>query len=240
MSHESDEHVEAATSTIVKRTQERFERYRRRTCEHTDRLFARLLLGEWAFAIVVALWFSPYAWQGKVRVVHLHVWVALALGGAIVSLPVALAYFKPGATITRYVIAVAQMLLSALLIHLTGGRIETHFHVFGSLALLAFYLDWGVLLVASAVVVIDHLARGLLWPESVYGITNPEWWRFLEHSFWVVFAVSFMVMSGLRHRREWLAAAEESGLIEALAVGEGRGQSVLERAHADEQAAEKK
>jgi hypothetical protein len=240
MSQDHDQHVDAATSAIVKRTQDRFERYRRRTCEHTDRLFAKLLLGEWAFAIVVALWLSPYAWQGKLRVVHLHVWVALALGGAIVSLPVALAYLKPGATITRYAIAVAQMLLSALLIHLTGGRIETHFHVFGSLALLAFYLDWGVLLAASGVVVIDHLARGLLWPESVYGITNPEWWRFLEHAFWVVFCVSFMVVSGLRHRREWLAAAEEGGLIEAMAENEWRGQSVLEREAADAQAAEKK
>jgi hypothetical protein len=31
------------------------------------------------------------------------------------------------------------MLWSALLIHLTGGRIETHFHVFGSLGILAGY-----------------------------------------------------------------------------------------------------
>jgi len=36
--------------------------------------------------------------------------------------------------------------MSALLIHLSGGRIETHFHVFGSLAFLAFYLDWPVLI----------------------------------------------------------------------------------------------
>ena len=41
---------------------------------------------------------------------------------------------------------VAQMLMGALLIHLTGGRIETHFHVFGSLAFLAFYRDWRVLI----------------------------------------------------------------------------------------------
>ncbi len=36
---------------------------------------------------------------------------------------------------TRYSIAVCQMLWSALLIHITSGRIETHFHVFGSLCL---------------------------------------------------------------------------------------------------------
>ena len=53
---------------------------------------------------------------------------------AISSLPIALIVLKPGSRWTRHVIAVSQMLWSGLLIHLTGGRIETHFHVFGSLA----------------------------------------------------------------------------------------------------------
>jgi hypothetical protein len=53
------------------------------------------------------------------------------------------------------------MLMGALLIHLTGGRIETHFHFFGSLAFLAIYRDWRVLLTASTVVAADHLIRGL-------------------------------------------------------------------------------
>ena len=71
---------------------------------------------------------------------------------------------------TRHSIAVAQMLMGALLIHLSGGRIETHFHVFGSLAFLAFYRDWTVLVSASVVVAADHLLRGLFWPQSVYGV----------------------------------------------------------------------
>ena len=54
--------------------------------------------------------------------------------------------------------------MSALLIHLTGGRIETHFHVFGSLAILAFYRDWRVLIPATVVVALDHMLRGLFWP----------------------------------------------------------------------------
>ena len=52
------------------------------------------------------------------------------------------------------------MLMGALLIHLTGGRIETHFHVFGSLAFLAFYRDWRVLVPATIVVALDHMLRG--------------------------------------------------------------------------------
>jgi hypothetical protein len=68
------------------------------------------------------------------------------------------------------------------------------------------------------------------WPESAYGIPNPEWWLFLEHGFWVVFCAAFLVASCRRQLREWLSFAEEGGMIEALAEAEWRQQSVLERA----------
>jgi hypothetical protein len=231
-----EEHLDAATKAIVHRTRERFERYRQRTLASTDRLFARLFVGQWLFAIFIALVFSPYAWAGKTKVLHYHVWVALILGGAIASLPIAMALRQPGKPLTRHAIAFAQGLFSALLIHLSVGRIETHFHVFGSLAILAFYLDWTVLVTFAVTVGIDHFVRGLLWPESIYGILNPEWWRFLEHGFWVVFCVSFLVASCRRHLREWLAAAEEGGMIEAMAEGEWRNKSVLDRGAGESQA----
>ena len=84
------------------------------------------------------------------------------------------------------------MATSALLIHLTGGRIESHFHVFGSLAFLAFYRDTSVLITATLVVALDHGLRGYLWPESVYGVLNPGALRFFEHSGWVVFENIFL------------------------------------------------
>ena len=74
------------------------------------------------------------------------------------------------------------MLMGALLIHLTGGRIETHFHVFGSLAFLAFYRDWRVLIPATIVVALDHMLRGMFWPQSVYGVLVASEWRWLEHA----------------------------------------------------------
>src|SRR5438034_5541534 len=120
----------------------------------------------------------------------------------------------PGEAITRHAVAVAQMLWSALLIHLTGGRIETHFHVFGSLAFLAFYRDAKVLIPATIVVSADHFARGILWPESVYGITNPEWWRFLEHAFWVVFENVFLFLACLASVAEMRQLAEQHVRIE--------------------------
>jgi hypothetical protein len=183
-------------------------------------MFARLLAGQWLFAIFIAVVFSPYGWEGKVKVVHTHVWIAVALGGAIASLPLLAAARMPGSVFTRHLIAVGQTLMSALLIHLSGGRIETHFHVFVSLAILAFYLDWKVLITATIVVAGDHFIRGLVWPESVYGIVNPEWWRFLEHAFWVVFMIAFLAVACRRQIREWLGFAEEIGMTEALIASE--------------------
>jgi PAS domain S-box-containing protein len=88
------------------------------------------------------------------------------------------------------------MLMSALLIHLTGGRIETHFHVFGSLAFLAFYRDRNVLIPATVVVALDHIVRGVFWPQSVYGVLFASNWRWLEHAGWVLFedAVLFVAI----------------------------------------------
>src|SRR5258708_11195873 len=102
-----------------------------------DRMFALLLIVQWIASIIAAIVVSPYAWEGKEHVLHMHVWAAILGGAGITILPVMLAFFRPGTKLTRHVIAASQMLASALLIHLTGGRIATHFHVFASLAFLA-------------------------------------------------------------------------------------------------------
>lgn len=222
-----------AAEAIVQRAEGRYDAHRQEIFRVTDRLFSNLMLGQWLFGIVLALAISPYAWAGKEKTVHVHVWVAVFLGGAITGLPFALARLRPGEALTRHVIAAAQMLWSALLIHLTGGRIETHFHVFGSLAFIAFYRDWPVLITGMAVVATDHFLRGVFWPESVYGIANPEWWRFLEHAGWVVFSVSFLVMSCRRAQTDMRVMAERGAELEALSENQWRKSSVLDRAAAE-------
>jgi two-component system, NtrC family, sensor histidine kinase HydH len=201
---------------IDHRSQELFEEQRQAVYRRTDRMFVWLMVAQWVFGIALAFLVSPYGWEGKVRSTHTHVFAAVFLGAAISSLPLVLARTHPGAPVTRYVVAVAQMLWSALLIHLTGGRIETHFHVFGSLAFLAFYRDWRVLVPATLTVSADHLARGMLWPESVYGIVSPEWWRFLEHAFWVVFEDIVLVASCVVGVREMRDNARKRAEVEAL------------------------
>src|SRR5882757_2494 len=123
------------------RAEQLFQEHRQSAMARTDRLMATLMIAQWVFAIGLALMLSPYTWQGRIQSTHVHVYAAVFLGGAISSLPLLLCVARPGWLGTRLVVAAAQMLWSALLIHLCGGRIETHFHVFGSLAFLAFYRD---------------------------------------------------------------------------------------------------
>lgn len=164
-----------------------------RIARRTDYMFATLLVLQWVAATLFTCFFSPLTWSGGQSAMHIHLFVVGLGGGIVTSLPVALAFLQPGRQSTRYVMATSQMAWSTILIHVTGGRIETHFHVFGSLAFLAFYRDVKVFVPATLVVVFDHFARGLYWPESIYGVTNPEWWRTIEHAGWVLFIDAFLI-----------------------------------------------
>jgi len=168
-----------------------FQEHQMSIYRRTDALFARLMLCQWLVAIAMAWWITPRTWAGRYSQVHVHIWAAIFLGGAITLFPVALAIFHPGRTSTRHVIAASQMLMSGLLIHLSGGRIETHFHVFGSLAILAFYRDWRVFLPATAIVATDHFLRGVYWPQSVFGVLTANPWRWVEHAGWWFLRTSF-------------------------------------------------
>jgi signal transduction histidine kinase len=212
------------------RSREIFDELKLRNYQRTDRVVAYLMVGQWAFGLLIAVVFSPYGWAGKVQVVHAHVYIALFLGGLITVFPVWLAINRSGEQTTRYVIVSAQMLWSALLIHLTGGRIETHFHIFGSLAFAAFYRDFKVLVPATVIVAVDHLARQTLWPESVYGITNPESWRFLEHAFWVAFEDVVLVFYCIVSVNEMRAIAEKQAAVEALSIVERKKSEALDHA----------
>ncbi len=198
------------------RINELFSEHQQEIHKSTDRMFAVLMIVQWIGGIVAAYWISPKTWIGSTSQTHIHVWAAVVLGGAISSLPVLLALTRPGRSSTRYTIAVGQMLMGALLIHLTGGRIETHFHVFGSLAFLSFYRDWRVLVPATLIVAADHFLRGLLWPQSVYGILVASEWRWLEHAGWVLFEDTFLLIAIKRSVSEMWDVAERTAESENL------------------------
>jgi diguanylate cyclase (GGDEF)-like protein/PAS domain S-box-containing protein len=69
---------------------------------------------------------------------------------------------------------------SAVLVHLSGGAIEAHFHFFVMVSILTLYEDWIPFLLAFAYVLFQHGVAGALDPASVYshaaGAAHP--WRY--------------------------------------------------------------
>jgi signal transduction histidine kinase len=201
---------------VAVRSRELFEERRQSLHGHTDRNFAILMVCQWLAALFYTLLVSPRTWSGENSAVHPHVWLVLVFGGAVTCLPVALAFLHPGRAFTRHIVAASQVLMSALLIHISGGRIETHFHIFGSLAFLAFYRDWRVLVTASVVVAADHFIRGLYWPQSIFGLLAVSPWRWLEHAGWVVFEDVFLMISIRQNLAEMRGVAERQAKLEAV------------------------
>lgn len=195
----------------------------------TDRMFAYLMAIQWLGSIVAAWLISPRVWNGPASAIHPHVLTAIMLGGAIAILPFWMIFAYPGKVATRHVIAFSQMLFSALLIHLTGGRIETHFHIFGSLAFLAFYRDWRVLITATLVVAVDHLLRGIYIPQSVFGVVSASPWRVVEHAGWVIFEDIFLVIAILQSIEEMRGIARQHAQLEATENSLRLVQEGLER-----------
>jgi diguanylate cyclase (GGDEF)-like protein len=83
--------------------------------------------------------------------------------------------------------SLALMLSSTMVVHLSGGYIEFHFHFFVMVAFIALYQDWIPFLLAVCFVVAHHGLLGTLSPESVFNhpaaIAHPWRWAMLHGLF---------------------------------------------------------
>jgi PAS domain S-box-containing protein len=112
------------------------------------------------------------------------------------SLPVALfagmaAYRGASRAFRATAVGFGLMTSSAILVHLSGGYIELHFHFFVMIAFLALYQDWIPYLLAIVYVAIHHGVVGVLWPEAVFNhaaaFDAPWTWAGI-HAFFVLWA----------------------------------------------------
>ena len=94
---------------------------------------------------------------------------------------------------------------------------------FGSLAILAAYRNWRLIVLASAITAADHVFRGLYFPASIYGLTFASSWRAMEHIGWVAFEDVFLLVNirsilGLSHN----IAVQQADLEFALSLEENK------------------
>jgi two-component system sensor histidine kinase HydH len=75
---------------------------------------------------------------------------------------------------------------------------------------------------ATALMAADHFIRGVVWPESIYGVSNPEWWRFLEHAGWVVFIDIFLIYNCVKGHRELYEHCEQQVALEEASDASAR------------------
>lgn len=152
----------------------------------TSRVFLWLLPVEWLACALLAWLWSPGTYLGLRPDFTAHAVAMLTLGLVFIA-PVGLAWRIPGAAATRHACAVAQIALCGLFVHLAGGRIEAHFTYFASLAFIALYRDWKVLVTATVVAAGDHLIRSMVAPMSIFCSADPAPLRAIEHALYVVF-----------------------------------------------------
>lgn len=195
--------------------------------KRTDRIFIWLLGFQWILAMGIALASAPFTWNGTTSSLHPHVYLAI-IGGAMLSIYPIIKFSRTlGNKENGYIATIAQIFYSALLIHITDGRIETHFHIFGSLAFIAFYRNPSLVLLATGMTAFDHVFRGAFMPMSVYGVASASIWRAVEHACWVIFEDIFLVLAVLGMRDSMRAIAVHTNALEESVANTER--QVVER-----------
>ena len=118
--------------------------------------------------------------------------------------------------------AIGLLTCSAVLVHLSGGLIEMHFHYFVMVAVVGLYQDWRPFLVAIGYVVVEHGVAGALWPESVFNqpaaIEHPWTWAAIHGVFILGMSAVGIVTWRLNESLLDAAAEREEKLAEAQDV----------------------
>ena len=83
--------------------------------------------------------------------------------------------------------ALGLVVSSAVIVHLSGGVIEAHFHFFVMVGILTLYQDWQPFLLAIGFVVVHHAVLGTIDPRAVYNhadaIAHPIRWALVHAAF---------------------------------------------------------
>ena len=161
------------------------------------------LLGlTWFHALIIAL-VGPvlgYSWEVSLDAVVRDGTILHTISeGLVVAFFACLGSLKrAGRTFQASALALGLMSSSAVLVHLSGGYIELHFHFFVMLVFLALLQEWVPYFLAILYVALHHGIVGILWPEEVFNhaaaINAPWSWAGI-HAFFVLCAAAGTVLA---------------------------------------------
>ena len=107
---------------------------------------------------VIAYWLHVPVFAGMALYRGTSIVSAVAIGVLAVSGPTLLHFLYRGTLLTAMAMGVGGLALSAGVIHLGGGMIEMHFHVFVLLPLLAVFGRVPVVLAGAVTIAVHHVA----------------------------------------------------------------------------------
>ena len=131
---------------------------------------------------------------------HAGLGVTLGVSLALLSGPVLLHWMRPGSLLSSLAVAVSAMGFSALLIWISGGLIEMHFHIFMVLALLVAFARVSVLLAGAGTIAVHHIAFWLFFPHAVFSY-QAGFGTVLLHASFVVAETVVLVLIARMFRR---------------------------------------
>jgi len=184
--------------------------------EQADGRIFWLLVAQWAVILVTS--FTLAARWNHSRLDALSsvvVWV-----GGLSFLPLVMVMRSPGSWATRWAVIVSQSVMSSLLWYISGGRPDTHLHLFAWLVVFALYRDVSALLAAVSITAVGHLIVYAGSSLPVLAVDDPTLW--LTNSAWIMwlagetaFLTTFVVLDRQALRNQ----AERDQALEALEGG---------------------
>jgi diguanylate cyclase (GGDEF)-like protein/PAS domain S-box-containing protein len=127
-------------------------------------------------------------------------------------------------------VALGLLTSSAVLVHLTGGSTEAHFHFFVMVTVLATYEEWLPYLLAILFVLLHHGVMGVVAPTSVYdhasAVSDPWKWAGIH----ALFIAGLCVVNVITWRMNEDARAEKEQAHERTVASETRFRSAFKDA----------
>ncbi|MEM7180912.1 MAG: methyl-accepting chemotaxis protein [Spirochaetota bacterium] len=160
----------------------------KKECYRFDRFFFYLICLHVPIVAIASTTYSVY-------------FLSLLPSIAIVIVLAIMHYFLRGRQIMRIAYGIALMLFSGILIMSQLGRIEMHFHIFGSLAFLLIYKDWRPIVAATVTITLHHVTFNILQSYNIYIDNIPllafnyghGWDIVLLHVVFVVFEIAILI-----------------------------------------------
>jgi PAS domain S-box-containing protein len=144
--------------------------------------------------ILVLLWLHAITLPGFGIALGVEFWHSVAEGGVIAASALLAGWRWPRRQVRAVVASLGLITSSAILVHLSGGYIEMHFHFFVMVTVIALYQDWIPFLAAIGYVAGHHAIVGTIAPAAVYNhpsaIAHPWQWAFIHAGFVLAAAVA--------------------------------------------------